>query len=189
MVKNTTGGSKAKGQARKSVAPPATYQKLRLAIDVDEVYAKVTALLGNGMCLVICIDGRKRLCHIRGIFKGRGKRDNLISRNAYLLVGKRSWEGDEEKLVKGKIKYPNCDLLEVYSDHDMDRIKSLESKDKDWSLFIEEKAIVPRDEGVGDGLFDDTAGDDDYAKIMEEFKEADSSVINITNEIINVDDI
>ena len=188
MVKNTTGGSKAKGQARKSVAPT-THHKLRLAIDVDELYAKVTALLGNGMCIVICIDGRKRLCHIRGIFKGRGKRDNFIVRNAYLLVGKRSWESDEEKVVKGKIKLPNCDLLEVYSDHDMDRIKSLETKDKDWSLFIEEKAIVPGGADAAEIVFNEQVADDDYAKIMADFKETDSTVINITNEIIDIDDI
>ena len=187
MVKNTTGGSKAKGQARKSVAPM-TQQRLRLAVEAEEFYAKVTAAFGNGMCEVICIDGRKRLCHIRGKFRGRGKRDNFIVHNTYLLIGTRDWEGDEDKYVKGKLKLPNCDLLEVYSDHDMDRIKSLESKDKDWSLFIEEKAVVPCD-ATAELIFNDNVADDDYMKIMADFKEADSTVINITNEIIDVDDI
>ena len=186
MVKNTTGGSKAKGQARKSVSQ-APHQKIRMAIE-DELYAKVTASLGNGMCEVICIDGKKRLCHIRGKFRGRGKRDNFISRNSYLLIGKRDWEGDEGKIVKGKPKLPNCDLLEVYSDQDMDRIKSLETKDKDWSLFVEEKAIVPCD-AASELVFNDNIADDDYSKIMADFKDVDSAVINITNEIINVDDI
>jgi hypothetical protein len=187
MVKNTTGGSKAKGQARKSVSQ-APSQKIRLAVDEDEVYARVTASLGNGMCEVICIDKKRRLCHIRGIFRGRGKRDNFITRNTYLLIGKRSWEGDEEKVVKGKIKLPNCDLLEVYSDHEMDRIKSMETKDNDWSIFIEEKAIVPCDASA-EIVFNDNVADDDYVKIMADFEEKDSAVININNEIINVDDI
>ena len=188
MVKNTTGGSKAKGQARKSIAPT-TYQKLRLAVDKDELYAKVTASLGNGMCEVICIDGKKRLCHIRGIFRGRGKRDNFISRNTYLLIGRRSFESDEEKIVKGKIKLPNCDLLEVYSDHEMDRIKSVETKDNDWSLFIEEKAVVPRDADAAEIVFNEQVADDDYAKIMADYVEKDSDIINITHEIIDIDDI
>jgi translation initiation factor 1A len=188
MVKNTTGGSKAKGQARKSVSQ-APSQKIRLAVDVDEFYAKVTAAFGNGMCEVICIDGRKRLCHIRGIFRGRGKRDNFINRNTYLLVGRRSFESDEEKIVKGKVKLPNCDLLEVYSDQEMDRIKSLDSKDYDWSIFIEEKAIVPSHADAAEIVFNDNVADDDYAKIMADFKGEDSAVINITNEIIDIDDI
>ena len=48
------------------------------------------------MLCLCCNDNQKRLCHIRGKFRGRGKRDNLVTRNAYILVGKRDWEGDEE---------------------------------------------------------------------------------------------
>lgn len=132
MVKNTIGGSKTKGQARKHLTCPASH-KLRLAESNDELYAKVTSIFGNGMVEVICIDNIKRICHIRGKFRGRGKRDNFIGRDSWILVGKREWENDEIKMVKGKVKLSNCDLLEVYSDNDINRLKSL--VDIDWSVF------------------------------------------------------
>jgi translation initiation factor 1A len=102
MVKNTTGGSKAKGQARKFTSVPSS-QKLRISDNEFELYAQVSALLGNGMCHVLCIDGIQRLCHIRGKFRGRGKRDNVIGRGSWLLIGLREWESqDISTLKKGK---------------------------------------------------------------------------------------
>jgi len=38
---------------------------------------------GNGMCDVYCIDGKDRLCHVRGIFRGRARRDNYIEKGLY----------------------------------------------------------------------------------------------------------
>ena len=38
--------------------------------------------------------------------------------------------------MKGKIKLPNCDLLEVYRDSDINRIKN--TIDNDWSIFVDE---------------------------------------------------
>ena len=135
MVKNTIGGSKTKGQARKHITAVPTH-KLRYAESEEELYAKVTALYGNGIVEVLCIDKKKRLCHIRGKFRGRGKRDNFITRDSWILAGKRSWESDEYREVKGKIKLPNCDLLEVYTDSDISRLKN--TVDKDWSVFVSE---------------------------------------------------
>ena len=51
MVKNTTGGSKHKSMARKLVNAPVS-NKIRYSEDEDECYAKVTKMLGNGMCHV-----------------------------------------------------------------------------------------------------------------------------------------
>lgn len=129
MVKNTTGGSKTKGQARKFVtgAPKNT---LRFSKDELEIYAQVTKNLGNGMCHVICIDGENRLCHIRGKFRGRGKRDNLIEMGTWLLVGLREWEMNS---TQKKDKLENCDVLEVYNDYDKQRLR--DSVNVDWSIF------------------------------------------------------
>ena len=92
MVKNTTGGNKAKSKASKSFIKPAnTY--LRTAECEFELYAQVTRVLGNGMCHVLCVnDGQTRLCHIRGKFRGRGKGDNIVKNGSWLLVGLREWE-------------------------------------------------------------------------------------------------
>ena len=101
MVKNTTGGSKTKGQARKFVNTAKQPTNIRLSNDDAELYAQVTKMLGNGMCHVLCIDGKTRLCHIRGKFRGRGKRDNLLGNNSWLLIGLREWEvGKDEKKCK-----------------------------------------------------------------------------------------
>mgnify|MGYP001450881311 CR=1 FL=1 len=51
MVKNTTGGSKHKSQARKLVNAPQS-NKIRLPETDDECFAIVSKMLGNGMCHV-----------------------------------------------------------------------------------------------------------------------------------------
>ena len=129
MVKNTTGGSGHKSQARKNVAPTgkAFTLQTRFAIEAEEIYSQVSKVLGNGMCHVLCQDNKTRLCHIRGKFRGRGKRDNILINGTWILVGTRDYES-----VKVD-KMANCDLLEIYSDLDKERLKALHGVD--WSLF------------------------------------------------------
>jgi len=129
MVKNA-GGNKTKGQARKFASGGAKTDKLRLSEDACEVYAVVEKLLGNGMCHVLCHDGLTRLCHIRGKFRGRGKRDNTVGNGTWILVGLREW--DLEK--KDETKMQNCDLLEVYQDRDRNELKTT-VKNVKWRLF------------------------------------------------------
>ena len=121
MVKNTTGGSKTKGQARKLVSYDAktTSKALRLSTDECEIYAQVTKYLGNGMCHVLSTDGKTRLCHIRGKFRGRGKRDNMIGVGSWILIGLREWEIGKDDTKK----LENCDLLEVYNNIEQDKLK------------------------------------------------------------------
>jgi hypothetical protein len=58
-------------------------------------------------------------CHIRGKFRGRGKKDNFIVSGTLLLVGLREWEREPSA---GKLL--NCDLIEVYSESDKIRLKN-----------------------------------------------------------------
>ena len=110
MVKNTTGGSKHKGLARKLVNAPVN-DKVRLPEDECECYGKVTKMLGNGMCHVNLVykDSLHEnvVCHIRGKFRNRNKRSNLVSNGDTLLVGVRDWES----------KIDNCDLLFIYNEN------------------------------------------------------------------------
>jgi initiation factor 1A len=130
MVKNT-GGNKAKGQARKFVNSDdkKTNKKLRESEDPLEIYSQVEKVLGNGMYNVICLDGKSRLCHSSGKFKGRNKKDNFVSLGTWLLVGLREYEtgGNNKKLQ-------NCDLLEVYTDSEKERLKT--TVNQNWSMFI-----------------------------------------------------
>jgi hypothetical protein len=128
MVKNVSGGNKSKGFARKNFIKKDN--ALRSSEDQDELYAQVTKIFGGTMCEVISIDGTNMLCHIRGKFRGRGKRDNFIGNGTWLLVGKREWE---KEASKGKLL--NCDVIEVYNDSDKIKLKN-NITTVDWSLFI-----------------------------------------------------
>jgi len=116
MVKNA-GGNKSKRQGRKYVTVP-QQRSVRYVKEEGEVYAVVTKLFGGCNCEVMCTDGNVRLCVIRNKFRGRDKRDNTISPNVWVLVGIRDWEARIGKPQK-------CDLLEVYSDADREKIKSV----------------------------------------------------------------
>jgi translation initiation factor 1A len=188
MVKNTTGGSKAKGQARKFVNAPKQSNNLRVSQDECEVYAQVTKMLGNGMCHVLCIDNNTRLCHIRGKFRGRGKRDNFISNNNWVLVGLREWELDKQDTSnKPNAKLQNCDLLEVYSQLDIDRLKN--TIDEDWSIFNNGFDKNKKEEDDFDFIDEKNS---EYIELIE--KELSSGNNNISIKIqeeeeINIDDI
>ena len=132
MVKNTKGGSGHKSQARKfSSDTPKQSAMTRFAVDVSEIYAQVTAVLGNGMCHVLCANNTKKLCIIRGKFRGRGKRDCIISNGKWILIGLREFESEKTGIGKDLDK---CDLLEVYSDLDKDRLKA-QVTTINWSIF------------------------------------------------------
>jgi len=116
MVKNKTGGSRHKKQARKNVNAPVSV-RLRIPKEEGEILAKVIKLFGNGMAEVLCEDKVTRLLIIRKRFKGRNKRDNNIAINTVLLVGKRLWE------VVNPKKKQKVDLLYVYSDGQIDDLR------------------------------------------------------------------
>jgi initiation factor 1A len=124
MVKNT-GGNKAKKFASKTfnVVVKAT----RFASVDGEVYAIVTKMMGGSICEVLCIDGNTRQCVIRRKFSGKGKRDNWLCSGKWILVGLRDWE----KTSKTK---ETCDLLEVYSDNDKEKL--IKNSKDNFRIFL-----------------------------------------------------
>ena len=195
MVKNA-GGNKTKGQARKFASGGGKNDKLRISEDECEVYAMVEKMLGNGMCHVLCHDSVTRLCHIRGKFRGRGKRDNTVENGCWLLVGLREW--DLEK--KDETKMQNCDLLEVYKDKDKNDLKST-VKNVKWRLFTKnEDDINNMDENCDDDESDDEFIGFTFAenknteidKLIADELASKGTVTNIVmdnNDWINADDI
>lgn len=113
MVKNTKGGNKSKGIARKHISG-AREGALRLSSCEHEKYGVVIRVLGNGMFYVVtdiaCEKQPQLLGHIRNKFRGRSKRDNNIALGSVVLVGLRDWEDPNFK---------ECDLLEVYSPNEV----------------------------------------------------------------------
>ena len=128
MVRNDGGGNKMKHLARKHVNGASQQQNkfLRVSQSKDEIYGYILRLLGNGMCMVKCVDGYERLCHIRGKFTGRSKRENALSQGTWVLIGLRQWDADKEFALKtsktGK-SIQKCDLLEIYTPAEREKLR------------------------------------------------------------------
>jgi initiation factor 1A len=185
MVKNTKGGSGHKSQARKyENSGKQSNFKTRFSEDEYEYYAQVVAVLGNGMCHVMCKDGKKRLCIIRGKFRGRGKRDNTLSNGKWVLVGGRDFEA--EKSGEGK-NLEKCDLLEVYSDLDKERLKVLGG----FNDFITRDNTFVAVSGASadnDFEFSDNVGEDEYNSLMSELKGPAPKQISLVSISENTED-
>ena len=187
MVKNTAGGNKSKGKARKlNIGAPRQNAYLRTSGIEFELYAQVSKVLGNGMCHVLCVsDGATRLCHIRGKFRGRGKSDNIVRNGTWLLVGVREWENGSSGTSK---KLQNCDLLEVYSDLEKEKLKT--TVKEDWSTLManDNKNANLEEDAIDAFVFSDQK-EDEYNDIL---KAADTkTVVKVDNddEEIDIDDI
>ena len=116
MVKNTSGGTKTKGLARKHQGGGGGGGgALRLPKNELEQLVVVTKMLGNGMCEVFNNDDQRFIAHIRNKFKGRNRRSNDISVNSFILIGLREWE-----------KPPlNADVMFVYDINDYHAFHSI----------------------------------------------------------------
>lgn len=113
MVKNTTGGTGTKSLARKNQAQG--NNRIQLSQDPLEVYAYVSKMFGNGMCEITLNDEKKLIGHIRGKFRGKQKRNNLLTVSSMVLVGLRDWENP--------IK--NCDIMVIYDDNQVEQMKTM----------------------------------------------------------------
>ena len=144
MVKNTNGGSKAKGFARKHANNNNNNNDVRVVEQEGEIYAVVTKMCGGSMFQCYGIDHVERLCHIRGSFSGRKKRDNIVVNGGWVLIGLREWDRKDEETqstsyssttsTTKKVKLPQCDLLEVYNDKD--REKLLATVKENWKILM-----------------------------------------------------
>ena len=131
MVKNKTGGNKSKGLARKNFTKKIT--SLRTANEEGEIYAQAVKVMGGNIASAIDLFGNTLRVHIRGKFRGRGKRDNFIVPNTWLLVGLHDWQSDKTGMKPDAIK--DCDILEVYNENDKSRLKNSVT-DINWNIFI-----------------------------------------------------
>jgi translation initiation factor IF-1 len=186
MVKNT-GGNKAKGYARKNLVKGS--HALRASEDPAEIYAQVIKLMGGSICRVNDLKGQEMTCHIRGKFRGRGKRDNTLTSGTWVLVGLREWEHEAsgDKLL-------NCDLIEVYSDSDKVRLKNSITH-VDWSPFIaNDTRAIGAIADINDVANDIEFADDktqEYRELIEAHLAAGKSTIITTDDgqEVDVDDI
>jgi len=182
MVKNTHGGSGHKKFARKFTSGPKS-NKLRLSEDEGEIYAIVIKMLGNGMFNCHCLDNTTRLGHIRGKFSGRGKRDNLVEGGKWVLIGLREWDVPSDKssasLIKAKDKMQQCDLLEVYSDSDKQRLK--ETVSENWQILDNNDVSKDKNNDItgDDQLVFSTDRDIERQHLIEQMKSATAEKITL----------
>ena len=182
MVKNTTGGSGAKGYARKNFTAQKS-TKLRLSEDPCEKYAQVTKMYGE-MCEVMCDDNISRKCFIRGKFRGKGKRNSFIRLGEVVLVGLRSWASNDLQ----------CDLLEVYTAQE---VMQLKNHPKVPSAFITvgdlNSATAAATSGEGDIFeFSNIVREEDQEDLMPKDINKKSEIVTFVldeAEEVNIDDI
>jgi initiation factor 1A len=169
MVRNEGGGNKMKHLARKHVNGSSQQQNkfLRVSQSKEEIYAYIVRLLGNSMCLVKCLDGYERLCHIRGKFTGRSKRENALSQGTWVLIGLRQWDAEKEfasKVSKTDKKIQKCDLLEIYSASEREKLRVQEK--------IFQDIVTEGNNSDGGGGGNGSNSDDEFkAKGNIEFKD------------------
>ena len=183
MVKNTTGGSKHKNMARKNMVGGRA-GRLRTANEDGEVYAVVTKILGGANCMVTGSDKTERRCIIRGKFRGGSgrRRDNTLRPGGLVLIGDRDWASSSDK--------PTCDLLEVYSDADKDKLKQSVTT-IDWSFLngvgeVSSSAVKETDNIE----FSDNVIDEEYQELIKNEKDGEQNTIDFEHEgKIDIDDI
>ena len=119
MVKNA-GGNKSKRVARKNFSNTTT-QDVRKATDASEMYAAVIKIYSSQRCSVLGADGNTYQCTIRGKFlKNKRSGDGLVN-GAWILIGFYDWEVRSDGSKK-------CDLLEIYSNIEKDKLKQQEAR-------------------------------------------------------------
>lgn len=186
MVKNNTGGNKAKGFARKNIVK--RDNALRVAQEEGEIYAQAVKVMGGSIVSIIDINGKPLRGHIRGKFRGRGKRDNFIAPNTWLLVGLHNWDFD--KIKSGDIR--DCDVLEVYNDSDKIRLKNSVTT-INWNRFIANDSKIIGSEAERDDSGIEFADDatQEYEQLIAAQASAGASNTIITDdgEQIDIDDI
>ncbi|KAF7141573.1 hypothetical protein RHSIM_Rhsim06G0224000 [Rhododendron simsii] len=100
------------GKNRKRGKNEADDEKRELVFKEDgQEYAQVMRMLGNGRCEATCIDGTKRLCHIRG----KMHKKVWIAAGDIILVGLRDYQDDKADVI---LKYmpDEARLLKAYGE-------------------------------------------------------------------------
>lgn len=109
------------------------------------MYACVDKMVGNGRVSVVGADGNPYHCVIRQKFKGRHKRDNMMTAGTWCLVGVRDWESRQKGVAV-------CDLLHVYRDSDVTAIKKKETANLGALIATEDLVKSGTTETVDDGI-------------------------------------
>jgi hypothetical protein len=165
MVRNLIGGCQAKRLGRKFSNNVGATTELRLSTNKFELYACVTKIYG-GTCCVKTVDDEELLCTIRNKFKGRSKRNNLITIGCIVLVGVFEWQNIDSKSKK------KCDLLTIYDSIEYEKLLLLPDSRVNRLEKYSTASICMQN---GNGVLDDFLFSNDEVKIKEGLQEKKKS--------------
>ena len=181
MVKNTQGGNKSKGLARKNLSSAREKRVLRLPTCSLEKIAVVTQLLGHGMFYVVTEDGATLLGRIRNKFRGRSKRDNNLMKGILVIVGLREWEAPD---------YKECDLLEVYDPNEIKQLRKIPTVDmRMLDKHIESIGGTVSESAEGDEIEFSTDHADDYMEGLLPPEPTDTNTKGPIDDIVDFDEL
>lgn len=181
-IGSTRSNAKVKQENRRRMGKKVLVSGLRTSDTESEMYAVVTKFFGNGMCQVKCADGATRMCIIRKKFRGRQKHGNMVSLGATVMVGLRDWEKNERNSL------PKCDLLEVYSDSDLRKLKqrgvvNLDSLTNDLPTYVNELEFEAGDHNDNDND-GENSNDDNEVSVQPQ---RDFDLLNISDNESRID--
>jgi hypothetical protein len=181
MVKNSTGGNKSKKGARKNIGlnSGGSNQDVRRVADPCEMYAAVTKIYSSRRCDVMGTDGLTYQCNVRGKFlKSKRGGNGGLAVGVWILIGFYEWEvrGDGSK---------TCDLLEIYTPIEKDKLKQLEAHNLAAIMNIGELAGAEnefifskfKDEEINDESKSKAVVDDDSSSGEEEIEKEKPVVV------------
>ncbi len=136
MPKNTGIGGKKRKMGKK------THNMERELVFKEEMqdYAQVLRLMGDCRLELQCMDGAKRIGHIRG----KMKKKVWIAMGDIVLVALREYEKDK------------CDIIQKYTEDEVRKLKQMGEIPE--SIKLPESDKKEKDDGYGDIVFE---GDDD----------------------------
>lgn len=179
MTKNTTGGKKAKGFARKHANANQEHKdKLVLSSCDLERYAIVTKMLGNGMFYAMTDTNIQLIGHIRNKFKGRSKHSNFVSTGSFILIGLRDWEDPN---------YKNGDLIHIYGDGQILNVHNHHNISNLLSLAQSNNTDTTAQEN--DDNFQFSAVDVEEIQVTDTSEKHNITMITHNDTIIDIDDI
>jgi translation initiation factor IF-1 len=179
MVKNTTGGSKSKGLARKNQSRGGD-ARLRLPSDPLEQIACVTKMLGNGMCEIHTADNVRLIGRIGGKFRGKNKRNNLITIQSVVLIGLHEWERPAK----------NCEILTIYEETNIEQLKSIPSVNMTNILKLRALNSPADTADTDDFHFGQGRDDDEDEKVVVVSGKTGGGTFKLENTIeVDIDDI
>lgn len=113
MAKNKGKGGRNRKRGKKEDEAGEDAKKRELVYKEEgQEYAQVIRMLGNGRCEAMCIDGRRRLCHIRGSMHKRV----WIAAGDIILVGLRDYQDEKADVI---LKYMSDEARRLKSLHQL----------------------------------------------------------------------